>query len=97
MCSFGSPDNPFSYTDDQANIYLFQVNNRNTRKICEICSKSIIKTSKLRQRRRSGVIIVNFENISNLLLKFLLLTLNRQIIAAKEQPQALICLEMCSF
>ena len=27
-----------------ANIYLFKVNNRNTRKRCEICSKLTIKT-----------------------------------------------------
>ena len=27
-----------------ANIYLFKVNNRKTRKKCEICSKSAIKT-----------------------------------------------------
>ena len=26
------------------NIYLFKVNNRNTRKRCEICSKLVIKT-----------------------------------------------------
>ena len=28
-----------------ASIYLFQVNNRNTRKTCEICSKLVIKTT----------------------------------------------------
>ena len=33
------------YTN-QANIYLFKVNNRNTRKKCEICSKLIIKIGK---------------------------------------------------
>ena len=27
-----------------ANIYLWKVNNRNTRKRCEICSKLIVKT-----------------------------------------------------
>ena len=27
-----------------ANIYLFKVNNRNTRKRCKICSKLAIKT-----------------------------------------------------
>ena len=31
-----------------ANIYLFKVNNRNTRKRCEICSKSTIKTPERR-------------------------------------------------
>ena len=53
-------------------IYLFKVNNRNTRTRCEICSKLRIKTPE----RRSGVFIVNFENISHLVLVFLLLTLN---------------------
>ena len=32
----------------------------------EICSKLTIKTPKRRHRRRSGVIIVNFEHISQL-------------------------------
>ena len=42
--------------------YTFIVNNRNTRKRCEICSKFTI---------------LNFEHISHLILVFLLLTLNR--------------------
>ena len=29
---------------DPANIYLFEVNNRNTRKRCEICSKLTVET-----------------------------------------------------
>ena len=44
---------------------------------CEICSKLIIKTPERRQWRRSDVFIVNFENISHLLLVFPLLTLSR--------------------
>ena len=32
--------------------------------MCEICSKLTIKTPERRQRRRSGVFIVNFEYIS---------------------------------
>ena len=60
-----------------ADIYLFKVNNRNTRTSCEICSKLTIKTSERRHWRRSGVFIVNFEHISYLLLVFLLLTLNK--------------------
>ena len=32
-----------------ARIYLFEVNNGNTRTICEICSKLTIKTSERRQ------------------------------------------------
>ena len=41
-----------------ANIYLFKVNNRNTRKRCEICSKLTIKTLERRQKCsvRKGVI-----------------------------------------
>ena len=42
-----------------ANIQLFKVNNRNTRKRCEICSKLTIKTPELRQSCRSDV--VNFD------------------------------------
>ena len=57
-------------------IYLLKINNRNTRKRSEICSKLTIKTRERRQRRRSGVIIVNFQPISHLALVFLLLTLN---------------------
>ena len=37
-----------------ANIYLFKVNNRNTTKRCEICSKLTIKTPTWRHWRRSG-------------------------------------------
>ena len=43
----------------------------------EICSKLTIKTLERRHWRRSGVLIVNFEHISHLVLVFLLLTLNR--------------------
>ena len=34
----------FAYTNIPAGIYLFKVNNRNTRARCEICSKLTIKT-----------------------------------------------------
>ena len=60
-----------------AGIYLFKVNNRNTRTRCEICSKLTINTPERRQWRRSGVFIVNFEHISHFVLVFLLLTLSR--------------------
>ena len=40
-----------------AGIYLLTVNNRNTRTRFEICSKLTIKT-------RSGVFIVNFEQVN---------------------------------
>ena len=57
-----------------ANVYLSKVNNKNTRKRCEICSKLTIKTSDL---RRSGAFVVNFKYISHFFLVFLLLTLNK--------------------
>ena len=63
------------------NIYLFQVNNRNTRKWCEICSKLIIKTPEQRHWRRSDLFTVNFELFPHLFLVFLLLIFNRQILA----------------
>ena len=43
-------DKPFSYTTGHpALIYLFKVNNSNTRKRCEICWKLTIKTLERRQ------------------------------------------------
>ena len=42
---------------------FFKVNNKNTGKMCEICSK-LIKTTKLRQWPRSRLFIVNFEHIA---------------------------------
>ena len=45
---------------------MFKVSNRNTRTKCEICSKLTIKTPERRDWRRSGVFIVNFEHILNL-------------------------------
>ena len=46
-----------------ANIYLFKVNRRNTRKRGEISSKLIIKNQSDLIWRRFGVFIVNFEHI----------------------------------
>ena len=54
---------------------MFKVNNRNTRARCENCSKLTIRTPERRHWRRSGIFIVNFEQISHLILVFLLLTL----------------------
>ena len=59
-----------------AGNYMFEVNNRNTRTWCEICSKLTIKTPERCQWRRSdwrrsGVFSVNFEHISYLVLVFL--------------------------
>ena len=60
-----------------ANIYLFKVNNRNSRKRCEICSKLTLKTTEWRH------VFVNFQHISHLFLVSLLFTLNRQILAGR--------------
>ena len=60
---------------------MFKVNDRNTRKRREICSRLTIKILEQRHLRRSGVLIVNFEHISHLFLVFLLLTLNMEMFA----------------
>ena len=54
-----------------AGNYMFKVNNRNTRRRCEICPKLTIKTPEQRHWHRSGVFIVNFGHISQLVLVFL--------------------------
>ena len=56
---------------------IFNANNRNTKKRCEICSKLTIKILEQRYWGCFGVYIVNFEQILHLLLVFLLLTLSR--------------------
>ena len=50
---------PRMRTDD---LYMFKINNRNTRTSCEICSKLTRKTAERLQWRRFGVFIVNFEH-----------------------------------
>ena len=62
-----------------AGIYLLKVNNRNTRTMCEICSKLTIKTPERRLASLTLLTFVNFEHISHLALVFLLLTLNMQL------------------
>ena len=58
-----------------ADIYMFKVNNGNTRKMCEICSKLTIKTPERRNRRHSSVFTVDFEQFSHMALVFPLWTL----------------------
>ena len=62
-------------TYNSANIYAAYTKSmiEILKKRGEICSKLTIKTLEQRHWRRSGVFIVNFENISHLFLKFLLL------------------------
>ena len=53
-------------------IYMFKVNNRNTRTRCEIFSKLTKKIPERRHWRRSAIFIVNFEHIPHLVPVFLL-------------------------
>ena len=47
-----------------AGIYLFKVNDGDTRTICEICSQLTMKISERRHWRRSGgIFVVNVEQI----------------------------------
>ena len=81
----------FCYFLSQPNIYLFKVNNRNTRARCKICLKLTIKTQEnvidcsvmsSCQMTSSGCFFcwfVSFEHISPLVLVFLLLSLNRSL------------------
>ena len=58
---------------------MFKVNNKNTRKMCEICLKLTRKPPKRHQGRHSGVFLVNFEHVSHIVVfvVFPLLTLNK--------------------
>ena len=44
---------------------MFKVNSRKARERCKLRSKLTIKTPERRHRCRSGVFIVNFEDISH--------------------------------
>ena len=59
-------------------IYLLKFNKGNTRALYKICSKLRIKTPEC-QSRRSDVFIINFEQISHIILVFPLLTLNKYL------------------
>ena len=50
--------------DIPASIYLFKVNNRNTRERCEFCSKSTIKTLERRQWHILGSLLLIFKNFT---------------------------------
>ena len=59
-------------------IYLFKVKKENTKTMCKICSKLPIKTPATLHWLRSRVFIVNFEQISNIVFVFQLLTLSKR-------------------
>ena len=54
----------FSWAGYPPNISLFKVNNKNTRKRCEIWTKLTIKTAERRPSPFSSVFIVDFEEIN---------------------------------
>ena len=57
-----------NFAQIQVNIYSFKVNNRNTRKMCEICSKLITETPERRYWCSPGVFIANFQYTQHLFL-----------------------------
>ena len=59
-----------------AGLYLFKINNGNTRPMCEIRSKLTVTKPK-RRCYRSGVFILNFEQIPHIVMVFQFLALNR--------------------
>ena len=56
--------------NNPADFYLFKVNDGIIREMCTICSNLTIKASEQRQWRRSGVFIINFEQIEHIVLVF---------------------------
>ena len=58
-------------------IYLFKVNDENTRTMCKICFDLTIQTQEQRQWRHSGIFIFNSEKISNNTFVFPLMNLNK--------------------
>ena len=66
-----------------ANNYFLKINNRNTRKRREICSKLTKKHQNDVNWRRFVVFIVNSEHIVHLFQLFLLLTLNYNCLLRK--------------
>ena len=62
-----------------AGIYLFKINNANIRTVSEIYSKLPVTKPEWRHWSRSGIFIVNFEQISLIVLMFPLLTLNKEM------------------
>ena len=60
-----------------ANIYLFKVNNRSTRKSCEICSKLTTETPEPRRDVFLVFLLLNLNMFQTFFPLFLFLTLNK--------------------
>ena len=68
----------------QAGVYLSKVNNRNTKNTsvrCETYLKLTVSTPERRQWYRSGVFIINFQQISHIHLVFPSVTLSKKMLA----------------
>ena len=66
-----------SWVNYPNDIYLFRVNNGNTRTIWKIYLKLKIKISEQRYWHYFGVFIVNFKHILYIVLEFLIVTLDK--------------------
>ena len=62
MNHFGAKLNTFNI--NPVGNYMLKVNSKNTRTRCEICLKLTIKTTERPDCCRSGVVIVNFEQVN---------------------------------
>ena len=58
-------------------IYFFKVSNGNIRIVCEVCLKSTTKTPERGHCRLSGISVINFKQISHIVLVFPLLALSK--------------------
>ena len=70
-----------SCNTNQAGICLFKIKDVNNRTMGETCSKLKIRPPELRQWRRSGVFMNRFEQVSHILMVFLLLNLTKKMLA----------------
>ena len=76
-------DRYFKLTQRAFTIYLFS--KRNTRAMCEMCSRLTMKTPERHHQRSSKVFIVYFEQISHMVLVFPLYTLRKYVTVDKDK------------
>ena len=81
MCLWKGVVRTFYFACTQPTITCSKLKNKNSRTRYEIGMKLTIKTPERRQWRRSGLFIVNFEQVSYLTLMFLFLTLSTDMLA----------------
>ena len=69
--------NSFVLHNFSASLYLFKVNSGNPRAMFEICTKLPLKAPEQRHWRCCGFFMINFEQVSQIVLVFPLLPLNK--------------------